>query len=153
MWTIERIRTLLHSSDKAVERAIVAIHERQTRDEQATSCTRHSNQRGFRANHASKGSYYARWIAKGRKLTGRHLDNARQIALQYTRQLLEVAQEKDIDRQETERETRKEHMITGHDRVEPLPGTYASIARMLADSGMMTGDEADRWKDEMKDRD
>jgi hypothetical protein len=33
----------------------------------------------------------------------------------------------------------------------PPPGTWASIAWEMAKSGLMTGDEADRWKDEMKE--
>lgn len=33
----------------------------------------------------------------------------------------------------------------------PQPGTWASIARDMAESGAMTPDEADRWKDEMKE--
>jgi len=35
---------------------------------------------------------------------------------------------------------------------EPPIGTYANTARMLVEMGIMDGDEADRWKDEMKDR-
>jgi hypothetical protein len=33
----------------------------------------------------------------------------------------------------------------------PLPGTLAFTARLLAQSGLMTGEEADDWKDMMKD--
>lgn len=33
----------------------------------------------------------------------------------------------------------------------PQPGTYAFTSRILVDLGIMSGDEADRWKDEMKD--
>ncbi len=36
---------------------------------------------------------------------------------------------------------------------EPRPGTYAFTARLLYQSGLMTGEEADWWKDEMKERD
>lgn len=32
-----------------------------------------------------------------------------------------------------------------------MPGTYAYTAWLMAKTGMMTGDEADRWKDQMKD--
>lgn len=95
MWTKERIQHLLRTNDTAVERAICAIFERQTQDEQATSATRHTNHRGFRQNHASKGSYYARWVNSGRRLTGHHLANARKIALQYHRQLAEIANAKE----------------------------------------------------------
>jgi len=37
-------------------------------------------------------------------------------------------------------------------RYEPQPGTYAHTARMVVEMGFMDGDEADAWKDEMKDR-
>lgn len=89
--TRDSIRNLLTTNDRAVERAMVVLYDRQTTDEKQVSDTRHSNQRGFSAAHASKGSYYARWVLGGRHLTGRHLENARKIALRYTAQLLEQA--------------------------------------------------------------
>jgi hypothetical protein len=38
-------------------------------------------------------------------------------------------------------------------RTSPPPGSWAETARMLADAGFMTGDEADAWKDQMKEGD
>lgn len=35
----------------------------------------------------------------------------------------------------------------------PPVGTYAHTAWLMAQCGIMDGDEADRWKDEMKERD
>ncbi|HEY8095903.1 MAG TPA: hypothetical protein VIE65_07365 [Methylobacter sp.] len=35
----------------------------------------------------------------------------------------------------------------------PPVGTLAFTARLLAECGIMSGDEADEWKDSMKDRD
>ena len=90
--TTKTIRDLLARNDLAVERAILAIYARQTADEKATSDTRHTNARGFSAAHASRGSYYARWIASGRHLTGVHLTTARELSLHYTRQLLDIAE-------------------------------------------------------------
>ena len=72
-WTKDRIAHLLRTNDRAVERALVAIYDRQTQDEKATDHTRHDNQVGFRSNHASTGSFYARWVLGGRRLTGFHL--------------------------------------------------------------------------------
>lgn len=80
---------------------MVVLYDRQTADEKSTSTTRHDNRRGFRANHASKGSYYARWVLSGRNLTGWHLKNAQEIALQYTRQLSEQANLKQQAREAT----------------------------------------------------
>jgi len=199
-WNEAKIEKLLLTSDSAVERAIVAIYDRQTRDEKATSDTRHRNNVGFRANHASKGSYYARWINGGRKLTGHHLQNARRIVLQYKRQLTEIATSKESkssvimsktlpnhrinlplskldprdflgipftenaeremqlmeaqgDREGTERDERNKFIAKSYMEGEPPRGTYAATARMLFETGFMSGDEADAWKDMMKDRD
>ena len=93
-WTPANITILLQSSDKAVERAILAIYARQTDDEQSHQTTTHSNSRGFSAAHAKLGSYYAKWIISGKHLTGRHLVKARQISLHYVKQLADIAAEK-----------------------------------------------------------
>ena len=91
-WTPDSIKDLLANNPRAVERAILVLFARQTADEQAYSVTHNDNSRGFSAAHASKGSYYARWIQSGRNLTGHHLENARRITSRYTRQLLEEIQ-------------------------------------------------------------
>ena len=55
----------------------------------------------------------------------------------------------EIEKQEDAREAHKEAMNASDG---PLPGTYAYTARLLVECGLMDGDEADAWKDEMKDR-
>jgi len=95
-WNKAKIKSLLERSDKAVCRAMEVLYDRQTLDEKQTSETRHSNRMGFRAGgHAVSGSYFGRWVKSGRKLTGRHLEKARSIALHYTQQLADVANAKD----------------------------------------------------------
>jgi hypothetical protein len=90
-WNRNGIRHLLLTNDRAVERAMVAIYKRQTADEKATDDTKHVNGRGFNCCHAKRGSYFARWVLSGRRLSGWHLETARKMALRYTRQLAEVA--------------------------------------------------------------
>ena len=90
-WNEEKIVSLLDTSDKAVERAIVAIYNRQTIDEKATNHTSKSNNIGFSGADASSGSYYAKWILSGRNLSGKHLDKARNMAKKYRKQLLSIA--------------------------------------------------------------
>lgn len=85
------IRWLLTMNDKAVERAIVAIYQRQTADEQSAGDTKHSNGIGFNGADARLGSYYARWVLSGRNLTGHHLVKARTMSHKYVRQLTEIA--------------------------------------------------------------
>lgn len=89
-----KIAELLRTSDKAVERAMVVLYERQTTDEKASSDTKHDNQRGFSAFHAPSGSYYARLVLSGRRLYGKSLAKARRFSLRYTRQLLDAADQK-----------------------------------------------------------
>ena len=185
LWNEAKITKLLNENDRAVERAIVAIYDRQTQDEKSASDTKHRNGRGFRANHGTKGSYYARWVLGGRRLTGHHLENARKIALHYVKQLAIVANAKagaapkientfEVQVQTYMRQTGEsrrnaesvvKNVMAGkcpdgccggeEEEVQlprgPMPGTYAHTARMLAESGTMTGDEADAWKDMMKE--
>ena len=146
MWTKERMQSLLATNDLAVERALVVIYDRQTQDEKQVSRTKHDNSRGFRKNHDSTGSKLARFVLKGWKEHGKNrthlypanLEKARKIVMWYHRQLCEVANAKESSKQE--------QPLPG-----PQPGTYAYTARILAQSGLMTGDEADAWKDQMKD--
>jgi hypothetical protein len=90
-WTREEIETLVNTNDRAVERAMVAIWERQTADEQSSDTTRHHNGIGFSGWTARSGSYYARWVLDGNSLTGKHLVKARRIALHHAGQLLRIA--------------------------------------------------------------
>lgn len=94
MWTVEQIAELLRKNDQAVNRAMVVLYERQTLDEQATVSTQHRNGQGFSAAHVRLGTYYARYVLRGRRLTERHLERARKIALHYTKQLCEAANAK-----------------------------------------------------------
>jgi hypothetical protein len=93
-WTKAEIINLVNTSDRAVERAILAIYARQTEDEKASSATRHLNARGFNGSDASYGSYCAKWLLKGNRLTGKHLGRCRALVRKYHRQLVEVADAK-----------------------------------------------------------
>ena len=87
----EYIFQLLLTNNRAVERAMLAIYNRQTQEEQRDSDTKVNNGIGFSGADASLGSYYARWILSGRNLSGKHLEKARSMSLKYVRQLSEIA--------------------------------------------------------------
>lgn len=91
IWNRSEIEALIFANDRAVERGIVAIYERQTADEKSTESTNHHNNIGFSGWTAKKGSYYAKWILSGRRLTGHHLENARKIALHHAGQITRIA--------------------------------------------------------------
>ncbi len=90
-WTPDAIKSLLDRNPQAVERAVVAIYQRQTDDERERDETRHDNGVGFSAFHAHMGGYYARWVLSGRRLSGPHLDKARRMMQRYVGQLMEIA--------------------------------------------------------------
>ena len=97
MWTKEMIRELLMDpvrGDEAVERAVTCIYNRQTREEKNAESTLILNNVGFRGGpDARRGTYFAKWIASGKHLTGNHLVKARSMMLHYTRQLADEANE------------------------------------------------------------
>lgn len=90
-WTREQVNTLLQANDRAVERAMVALLGRQTDDEVRSEDTKHLNGIGFSGAHARHGTYYAKWVQSGRRLTGHHLERARKIALIHSKQLVDEA--------------------------------------------------------------
>ena len=89
----EYIEYILSVNDRAVERALVTIYKLQTEDEKEEKTTKHSNGVGFTAADAAVGTYYARYLMSGNRLTGDHLIKARTIALKYKRQLAAAASE------------------------------------------------------------
>lgn len=121
------IRTLLTSSDTAVERAMVALYLRQTADEQHTSATRVLNGRGFSAFNAERGTYYAKWVLSGRRLTGRHLVRARRIATYHARQLAEIAQERRQGRHLSYKVLDAEGMSSFFAHLDPFCGPVAHL--------------------------
>jgi hypothetical protein len=170
-WTEQQIVDLLDRNDRAVEKAIVAIYERQTADEKSAEHTRHDNQVGFRQNHAKRMSYYARLIKSGKHLYPRQLELSRTWMKMYRKQLADIANKKEaaafktpavsasaIDRmarinaEEDERERRKANFLGNEETVprDPPPGTWAETARAMA--GLFPDFDWDAWKDEMKER-
>jgi hypothetical protein len=87
----EYITQLLLDNDKAVERAIVVLFYRQTKDEQEANKALDKNGRGFSKEDASLGSYLAKWILEKNRLTGKWLVSARTMSQKYVNQLVEEA--------------------------------------------------------------
>jgi hypothetical protein len=91
MYTEQVIVDKINTNQAWLERAILAIFERQTRDEQNTENTHWNNNVGFSAADAHRLSYYAKWILSGKHLNGRHLDIARKRIIKYRKQLTQIA--------------------------------------------------------------
>ncbi len=103
MTTKQEIVQLLMTRDAALARALVVLNNRQTADEQRSEETKHSNQRGFNAAHAKRGTSMANFFLRTGFLTPRQMawwrDPARKggktarIAI-YAGQLLDEAEKK-----------------------------------------------------------
>jgi hypothetical protein len=91
VWTKDEIRENILKSSKWVERAIVAVYQRQTALEKQAECTSQDNNVGFSACDAHSGSYMAKWILGGRSLSGKWLEKGRKMALKYCGQLTTYA--------------------------------------------------------------
>ena len=93
---------LLETNDKAICRALVVLHNRQTTNEQITETTQLHNDRGFRANHAKMGSGMAKFYLRNNYLSEKQIAYWRhrtprggmRIAI-YWRQLLAEAHAKE----------------------------------------------------------
>ena len=90
-WTRAEIDELINDNDRAVERGIVQLFNLQTADERRAECTKLHNGVGFNSCSARLGTYYAKWVLSGRRLTGTHLHKARKIVLKHSRQLVDIA--------------------------------------------------------------
>jgi len=99
--TTDMIREKLLSDDRWLARALVALNERQTWDEQRDEATRYHNDKGFRPMHAKRGTSMARFYVQRGYLTPKQIawwrartDSGKSRIEIYAGQLLKVAQAK-----------------------------------------------------------
>jgi hypothetical protein len=97
----ELIRDRLHNDDRWLARALVALNERQTADEQRDEVTRYHNEQGFRPMHAKRGTSMARFYQSRGYLTERQLawwrartECGKSRIEIYANQLLKIAESK-----------------------------------------------------------
>jgi hypothetical protein len=81
--TREKIESILDNSVVAVIKGILFLYERQTADEIGSKHTKYDNERGFRVNHARRGTELAEKILNGETLTVSELSEARGICKNY----------------------------------------------------------------------
>lgn len=92
-WRKETIQELLDTNDKAVLRAVLAIYDRQTDDEQLSEQTRELNNIGFSGVDGEIMSSFAKQIQKRGFLSAKQMLIARKKMKRYWRQLAEIASE------------------------------------------------------------
>lgn len=93
-YTKEVIMTNLSSNPRWIERGLIVLYERQTRDEQESHSTNVFNKIGFNKPDSSYLSYCAKWVLSGRPLSGRHLEKCGQKLPKYWKQIKTLIESK-----------------------------------------------------------
>jgi hypothetical protein len=101
--TVEQIKEKLTMDQRVLERALVAIYEKQTADEKSSGYTQHDNGIGFSGCDSKNGTYMAQYILTGierygkkygENLSGKFLDKAKKFMPKYAKQLYKIQLEK-----------------------------------------------------------
>lgn len=93
VWTEEQIVSLLNTNVRAIEKAILALYDRQTADEQVVQNTRHHNRVGFSAADAKRLSFIANFLKNGGHLKTETCKKYLPRVLKYRKQLASIATE------------------------------------------------------------
>jgi hypothetical protein len=101
IWNRESIENLIQTNNKAVEKAIIHIFNRQTSDEQSSEDTKYHNNKGFTPADAEIFSSFAKFYYRTGFLTPKQIAYARRPGKngiskigKYWRQLLEEIERK-----------------------------------------------------------
>jgi len=95
-WTPEVIKQKISTDQRWLERAVIAIYERQTEREQDLFVTEDFNERGFNNVDCRTGTIMAQWIQKGNHLSGKWIKIAQKIMPKYAEQLTAIANGKEM---------------------------------------------------------
>ena len=91
-WTITEIKEkLVAGKPEWIERAVIAIFEKQTIDEQSAETTSHKNGIGFNGVDAFILSSFAKQLKKGRHLSTKQFAIAQKKMPKYAKQLVRIA--------------------------------------------------------------
>jgi hypothetical protein len=91
VWLTDEIRSKIETDQPWLERALLALYARQTRDEQDSEETLLLNNVGFTGADAPFLTYCAKWVESGKHLSGRFLDDVRRRMVKYVGQLTRIA--------------------------------------------------------------
>jgi hypothetical protein len=92
MYTKEVIQEKLSSDLRWMERAVIVLYNRQTEDEKVTSHTRHENGRGFNGTDSKYLTFVSKYLLRGGRLSGSHVQKVGKKLPKYWRQIQEEIQ-------------------------------------------------------------
>lgn len=94
--TREQFRGMLataraRSDHRLMEKSILALYALQTADERQDAHTKRGNNRGFSKVTDAKGSYIARWLLRGNRVSGKYIEFGYRISHEHAGQLARIA--------------------------------------------------------------
>ncbi len=95
LYTQEFIKEKLEKDVKWMERALVVLHNNQTKDEQTKGDTLLHNKIGFNGVDGRYLSYCARWIISGKHLNDKHREKCAKKLPKYWKQISEAIKQKE----------------------------------------------------------
>ncbi len=88
-YTKEFIQEKLSTDVRWMERGCVVLFNRQTTDEKMNNMTEHLNGRGFNGTDSKYLSYVSKYILKGGRLSGSHVEKVGRKLPKYWKQIQE----------------------------------------------------------------
>ena len=94
-YTKEFIKDKLANDVRWMEKAILLLYSLQTRDEQQSENTIHSNGEGFNGVDSRYLTYVAKFLKNGGHLSGHHIQKVGKMLPKYWNQVLDAIKEKE----------------------------------------------------------
>ena len=89
IYTKEQIQEKLMTNQNWIERGLIVLYNRQTKEEQDGGRTIKHNERGFNGSDDRYLTYCSKWILKGNRLSGHHVVKCGKRLGKYWRQIQE----------------------------------------------------------------
>jgi len=111
VWDKQSIQDLLENSDRAVERSVLAIYERQTQDERSLGGTFERNHMGFSGSDGEWLSRIVLLLQGGGVIPGYSMERIRMHMKRYWRQLAEVANRNELEKAKEKKEYENQNRV------------------------------------------
>lgn len=98
MFTKEEIKEKLATDLQWMERGVIVLYQRQTRDEQSALQTMDANGVGFSGTDGRYLSWVAQYLLRGGHLSRHHVDKVAHKLPKYWKQIMTIIEENDARR-------------------------------------------------------
>ena len=99
IYTKEYIQDKIQTDIRWLERTLLVIYDRQTKDEQNSRDTQENNGVGFTGFDGRYLSWCSEWLKKGNHLSGDHVDKCKKKLIKYWKQVQKIILENEKKKQ------------------------------------------------------